>query len=171
MEQNGDGKLVCPNDGTELSSSPPLTFPFKDRFNFVSELGSGGMATIYQRRDQPLLKKNVAIKVLHPHMANDKNLRRFQKEAQAISSLDHLHIVRVIDFGVSELQQPYMVMEFAEGEALSESLKKNGTISVAASVPIFMQICDAMSHAHAKGILHRDLKPSNIMMTGEIVHT
>ncbi|HEY9772735.1 MAG TPA: protein kinase [Planktothrix sp.] len=153
---------TCTIDGSELDSGVPAAFPLKDKYKFIAELGSGGFGAVYKAYN-PMLSKRVAIKVLHPHMANDKMLRRFQNEARVMSALDNPHIVKVLDFGISDFGQPYMVMDFVDGESLEAVLKWRGTLSVDESIPIILQICAGIAAAHDKGICHRDLKPSNII--------
>ena len=152
----------CPQDGTLLIASP--SGAFAERYEFLEALGAGGMSIIYKAR-QRALNRIVAIKMMHEHLMNDQTVRRFQQEGQAASSLDHPNIVKVHDFGLTDAGQPYMVMDLVEGKALSQVLDELGDLPITQCLIIFIDICDALIHAHEKGILHRDLKPSNIMLT------
>ncbi len=143
------------------------------KYELDSVLGTGGMGVIYRGR-QIFLDRTVAIKMLKSDMAGDKVRLRFHQEAKAASQLSHPGIVAINDFGVDDLDRPYMVMEYVEGCTLSELLRERRTLSVKDSLPIFLEICDALSAAHLKGIVHRDLKPSNIMLVAAAdgkVHT
>ena len=152
---------VCPHDGTAILPEPKgLT----DAYEFLGPVGVGGMSVIYKAK-QRTLNRFVAIKMLHGHLVGDEVTRRFQQEAKATSTLRHPNIVSVHDFGVSEHGQPYMIMDFVEGRNLADILKSIGAIPLNQCLDIFLEISDALAHAHAHGILHRDLKPSNIILT------
>ncbi len=136
---------------------------YLNKYELDSVLGTGGMGVIYKGR-QIFLDRTVAIKMLKSDLAGDKVRLRFHQEAKAASQLSHPGIVAINDFGVDDLDRPYMVMEYVEGCTLSELLRERRTLAVKDSLPIFLEICDALSAAHIKGIVHRDLKPSNIML-------
>lgn len=154
---------ICPNDGTVLSSNQQLTDKLSSQYEFLAEIGSGGMGVIYKAR-HIALNQTVAIKMLHMNRIDEISVRRFQQEAKAVSALDHPSIVRVRDFGVTEAGQPHMVLDFIEGHTLSKAIEKNAGLQVPEGLEIFIQACDALEHAHARGVLHRDLKPSNMML-------
>jgi tRNA A-37 threonylcarbamoyl transferase component Bud32 len=152
----------CPQDGTILVDE--IKGAFAERYEFLESLGTGGMSIIYKARHR-VLNRIVAIKMMHEHMMNEQAVRRFQQEGQSASSLDHPNIVKVHDFGLTDRGQPYMVMDLVEGRSLSQVLDELGELPITQCLMIFIDICDALIHAHEKGILHRDLKPSNIMLT------
>lgn len=136
-----------------------------DRYALLALIGMGGMSAVYKAKDIKL-NKPLAVKVLLPHlMANPISHQRFQVEAQAASSLSHPNLIVTHDFGVTPDGRPYLVMELLDGLSLSDLLKREKRLPLERAVPIFIQICDALSHAHAKGVLHRDLKPSNVMIS------
>ncbi len=137
--------------------------PLKDKYEFLSVLGAGGAGVIYKAKQQPL-GRLVAVKMIHSHLMAPTAVRRFQQEATTIAKISHPNIISVYDFGISEENQPFMVMDYAEGTPLSELLDQEGQLSVESTLSIAKQLCDGLAHAHYKGILHRDLKPSNIMM-------
>jgi serine/threonine protein kinase len=125
--------------------------------------GAGGMGEIYKARDTRL-DRTVAIKVLPAKTADDADFRaRFEREAKAISSLNHPNICILYDIG-RENGTDYLVMEYIEGEPLSERLKK-GPLAVDEAIDIAIQIADALDKAHRQGLIHRDLKPANVMLT------
>ncbi len=157
-----DTTMVCPVDNTAIFESPGKVLA--DTYEFISVSGWGGMSVIYKARQRGT-GNIVAIKMLHSLLVSDQALRRFQQEAKAIMSLRHPNIIAVHDFGVSEHGQPYMVMDFIEGKTLADVIKESGGLSLEASLPRFIQLCDALEHAHEAGVLHRDLKPSNVMIS------
>jgi len=154
---------VCPQDGTRLNTPISEDRTLKSKYEFIGTIGSGGMGVIYKAR-QIILNKMVAIKMMHSHLISMEALRRFQIEGQATSLLKHPCIVTVLDFGVTESGQPYMVMDFVEGRTLAAVLKESGRLPLDRFLKIFIQVADALSAAHKSSVLHRDVKPSNIML-------
>jgi eukaryotic-like serine/threonine-protein kinase len=132
-------------------------------YEIQSPLGAGGMGEVYRARDTRL-ERTVAIKILPPHLSDDPILRqRFEREAKAISSLNHPHICVLHDVGCQD-GTDYLVMEFVEGETLTKRLAK-GPLPLDQVLTFGAQIADALDRAHQSGIIHRDLKPGNIMLT------
>lgn len=138
-----------------------------NQYRIVSVLGKGGMSVVYDALYM-VLNKHVAIKMMHSHLVSDTNsLLRFRQEAQASSHLDHPNVITVYGFGITQGAdpQPYIVMDMIKGKAFSDLISENPTgLPVASVLPIFIQTCSAIGHAHSKGVIHRDLKPSNIML-------
>jgi len=132
-------------------------------YELREKIGEGAMGTVY-RAESPSSRGSVAVKLLKPSLLGDKAaLLRFEKEAHAISQMTHPNIVQI--YGVSaQDDDPYIVMEYVEGESLADILKPGRTVSAERVIDWTMQICSAMKHAHDKGIVHRDLKPSNILL-------
>lgn len=137
--------------------------PSFQNFEFTETLGSGGMGVVYKARHR-ILNRLVAIKTLHVHRTSPEALMRFQLEGKATSSLSHRNIVGVHDFGVTQSGQAYMVIDFIDGETLADVLAKCGQLPLPRFYNIFIQVCEALEHAHSRWILHRDVKPSNIMI-------
>src|SRR5579885_1772624 len=135
----------------------------KEKYEFLTVLGAGGAGVIYKARQHPL-GRLVAVKMIHSHLMSPTAVRRFHKEAKTISSLAHPNIISVYDFGISEENQPFMVMDYVEGTVLSEFLKQVGVLPQELVKNIAVQLCEGLSHAHMRGVLHRDLKPGNIML-------
>jgi eukaryotic-like serine/threonine-protein kinase len=132
-------------------------------YEIVSPLGAGGMGEVYKARDTRL-DRIVAIKVLPSILASDPQLReRFDREARAISQLDHPHICTLYDVGEHE-GTAFLVMQYLEGETLEQRLKK-GALPLDQALRYAIQIADALNKAHRANIAHRDLKPGNIMLT------
>src|SRR5271163_311253 len=132
-------------------------------YEIQSPLGAGGMGEVYRARDTRL-DRTVAIKVLASHLSSSPELKqRMEREARAISSLNHPNICHLYDIG-SQDGTDYLVMEFLEGETLSERLGK-GPLPLNEILKIGIAIAEALTVAHRQGIVHRDLKPGNIMLT------
>ncbi len=132
-------------------------------YRILAPLGAGGMGEVYRAHD-PRLGRDVAIKVLAPHLAATPEARaRFEREARTISQLNHPHICTLHDIG-REGDTDYLVMELLEGETLAHRLEK-GPLPVADVLALGAQIADALDRAHRAGVVHRDLKPGNVMLT------
>jgi len=137
------------------------------RYVIEALLGQGGMSAVYKATD-PNLKRVVAIKLIHPHLASDsKFISRFEEEAAAVAKLRHPNIVQVFDFNTDEGVY-YMVLEFIPGETLQDRLRRLNKagrhLSIDEAVKFSINICDAMNYAHKQGMIHRDIKPANIML-------
>src|SRR5713226_2018021 len=132
-------------------------------YEILAMLGAGGMGEVYRARDTRL-DRTVAIKVLASHLSSSPELKqRMEREAKAISSLNHPHICHLYDIG-SQDGTDYLVMEFLEGETLAERLRK-GAMPLNEILRIGIAVAESLAVAHRQGIVHRDLKPGNIMLT------
>jgi eukaryotic-like serine/threonine-protein kinase len=132
-------------------------------YRILSQIGSGGMGTVYLAEDLNLRRK-VALKFLSPETARNPDASaRLLREARSASALDHPHIATVYEIGESD-GQPFIVMAHYDGETLTARLAR-GPVSMAEAARILSQVADALAAAHAAGIVHRDLKPSNLMLT------
>ncbi|MBX9938349.1 MAG: protein kinase [Candidatus Obscuribacterales bacterium] len=158
---------TCPEDGTVLTpldSGSLVGTVLGGRYEILDVIGDGAMGRVYLAKHQ-LMKRQVAVKMMHPQLVSGKAaLKRFQKEAELASSLNHPNILTVYDFGVTEGGSPYLVMDYLQGRELLHILKDEKTLPVKRSLHIFKQVCTGLGHAHDKGVVHRDLKPSNIML-------
>jgi tRNA A-37 threonylcarbamoyl transferase component Bud32 len=133
-------------------------------YRLVRLMGEGGMGAVYEAI-QLRLNKRVAVKLMARELAqNQEALARFHREAEITSQLGHPHLVNVIDFGTAETGEPYLVMEYLEGEDLEHRLLAEGCLSIEAAVHITKQVASALGAAHARDIVHRDLKPANIFL-------
>ncbi len=144
---------------SQLANEPA----FQNKYAFIGPVAAGGMGVVFKAR-QLAINKLTAVKLMHAHLVSPESLARFQAEARTSAMLDHPYIVRVQDFGMTNSKRPYMVMDFIEGQTLSENIQQSGPLSSRRFFRLFSQICDALSHAHKHSVLHRDLKPSNIML-------
>jgi serine/threonine protein kinase len=132
-------------------------------YEILALLDEGGMGQVYKAKDTRL-DRVVAIKVLHPHIAEDSSAReRFEREAKTVSALDHPHICTLFDVGEQE-DVAFLVMEFLEGETLADRLKK-GAIPLEEALSYATQLADGLDAGHRAGVVHRDFKPGNIMLT------
>ena len=134
-----------------------------DRYEVKKLIGVGGMANVYLGYDT-ILERDVAIKVLRGDLADDeKFVRRFRREAQNASLLNHPNIVQIYDVGEDD-GNFYIVMEYIKGQTLKQLIKKRGKLTVPETVDIISQLTDGLAHAHDSYIIHRDIKPQNIMI-------
>src|SRR5579859_4975851 len=134
-------------------------------YEIQSPLGAGGMGEVYRARDTRL-GREVAIKVLPQHLSSNPDLKaRFEREAKAISALNHPHICHLYDIG-SQDGRDFLVMELLEGESLDKRLER-GLLPLKQALEAGVQIAEALEKAHKSGIVHRDLKPGNIVLTKE----
>ncbi len=167
-----DGLLALEDEGDDFLSEPlipPIPGPRAGSavgpYQLDRMLGEGGMGQVWLAvRNDGLYQRRVALKLLRPGLA-DPNLRlRFTRERQILARLEHPHIARLLDAGISGDSQPYLALEYVDGEPLTDWCRAHGA-SVDACLRLFLQVCEAVSHAHANLIVHRDLKPSNILVT------
>lgn len=132
-------------------------------YQVTAELGRGGMGVVYKARDTAL-ERFVAIKVLADKVAGDAELiARFQREARSAASLNHPNVIQIYNIGEYEAQ-PYFVMEFVEGESLSQLIRKQGRLEPRLAARILVQAASGLAAAHEKEIIHRDIKPGNLMI-------
>jgi len=174
----GGDVLFCPADGTPLTSRPVAA----DVERFVGQtvhgdvtiealLGVGAMASVFRGR-QAGVERGVAVKLLHRELVpNALLVSRFQREARAAARIRHPNVVEVIGMGSLEpesgnaLRQPYLVLEYLDGLTLRSALSAaGGTLPLARTLGIVLELCDAVGEAHDLGIVHRDLKPENVML-------
>ena len=127
-------------------------------------IGEGGMGAVYEGV-QLRLNKRVAIKLMSRDLtANREALARFRREAEITSHLGHPHLVNVMDFGTSDAGEPYLVMEYLDGEDLDHRIRRDGRLFLETAVAITRQVASALAAAHDEGIVHRDLKPANVFL-------
>lgn len=158
---------VCAKDGNALSTILVQDLDgslISGRYQIEKEIGRGGMGVVYQAVQLGLDRK-VALKMLLNDLSKDDiGWKRFEVEAKAASSLNHPNIIKIYEYSVSEFGLPYMVMDFVEGESLDELLDRQHKLTAKQALPLFVEIANALNHAHKRNVVHRDLKPSNIML-------
>src|SRR5919106_3620235 len=137
-----------------------------ERFRLEERIGAGGMSSVYRAFD-PTLERSVAIKLMHRDISSDPDqLERFRREARAVASLNHPHVVTVIDFGEDD-DHPYIVFEYVEGENLKDRLRRAGRLPVPEAVAYAIEIGRALECAHSNLLVHRDVKPQNVLIDSE----
>jgi tRNA A-37 threonylcarbamoyl transferase component Bud32 len=139
---------------------------YAGRYRVVRQLGDGAMGAVYEA-ENVLIRRHVAIKVLHPHVAERQDARvRFEREAQAAGRIGSPHIVEVLDMGELDGGARFLVMELLEGTTLAQRVRDAGRLSPDEAAPIVIQLLAGLGAAHAADIVHRDLKPANVFLAG-----
>ncbi len=140
-------------------TSPERIGPYK----ILQKLGEGGMGIVYLADQEEPIRRRVALKILKPGLDSGEVLARFESERQALSLMNHPNIARVLDARTTDQGHPYFVMDYIQGLSLLTYCDSN-QLDIKRRLQLFLQICSAVQHAHATGILHRDLKPSNVLV-------
>ena len=153
-----------PGQAKGIFSTAPAGKQLAGRYSLLEEIGAGGMGKVFRAHDQEA-DKVCAVKVMHNHLkADSTNTMRFEREARLALALKHKNVVDVMDFGLTETLEPFIVMEYLVGESLGDIIQYKGRLELERFAPIFAQICNGLSYAHASNVVHRDMKPSNIML-------
>ena len=154
---------VGPRATVESSSADAAETMVAGRYKLLEEIGEGGMGTVWMAQQTDPVRRRVALKLIKPGMDSRQVLLRFEAERQALALMDHPHIAKVFDGGVTHDGRPFFVMEYVKGQPITEYCDE-ARLSVSERLKLFVQVCQAVQHAHQKGIIHRDLKPSNILV-------
>ena len=133
-------------------------------YRLMEQIGEGGFGVVFVAEQQEPVHRKVALKLIKPGMDSRQVIARFQAERQALAIMDHPNIARVLDAGATESGRPYFVMELVRGIPITEYCDKNH-LNPRERIEIFVDVCNAIQHAHQKGIIHRDIKPSNVLVT------
>ena len=133
-------------------------------YKLMEQIGEGGMGLVFVAEQQHPVRRKVAVKVIKPGMDTREVIARFEAERQALALMDHPNIARVIDAGATKSGKPYFVMELVRGVGITEFCDAN-RLSPRERLELFVQVCQAVQHAHQKGVIHRDLKATNILVT------
>src|SRR6266849_4639878 len=165
------GETEAPTAYTEAAARfvarpPGALAPFQvGRYRVVCLIGEGGMGAVYEaEQDHP--RRTVALKIIKPGMASPALLRRFEQEAQALGRLQHPGIAQIYEAGTADTgfgPQPYFAMEFIRGSSLRDYVEEHH-LNTRERLEIMAKVCDAVHHAHQRGLIHRDLKPGNILV-------
>jgi len=134
------------------------------QYKLLELIGKGGMAVVYMAEQQEPIRRKVALKIIKLGMDTKSVIARFEAERQALALMDHPNIAKVFDAGATEAGRPYFVMELVTGVSITEYCDKNN-LSTKQRLALFIQVSNAVQHAHQKGIIHRDIKPTNVMVT------
>ena len=133
-------------------------------FKLLEKIGEGGMAVIYMAEQTEPIRRKVVLKIIKLGMDTKSVIARFEAERQVLAMMDHPNIAKVLDAGATETGRPYFVMELVTGVSITKYCDKNN-LSTKERLLLFIQVCNAVQHAHQKGIIHRDIKPTNVMVT------
>ncbi|HEV8541369.1 MAG TPA: serine/threonine-protein kinase, partial [Verrucomicrobiae bacterium] len=164
----------------ETKGQLPSGFPFPDtregilrvgregdsigRYKLLQRIGEGGFGEVWMAEQKEPVKRRVALKIIKLGMDTKQVVARFEAERQALALMDHPNIAKVFDGGATENGRPYFVMELVKGVPITEYCETHN-IGTDERLKLFIQVCQAIQHAHQKGIIHRDIKPSNILVS------
>ena len=133
------------------------------QYKLLQQIGEGGCGVVYMAEQQEPVRRRVALKVIKLGMDTKQVIARFEAERQALALMDHPNIAKVFDAGATETGRPYFVMELVKGIPITRYCDDNN-LSTVTRLGLFVQVCQAIQHAHQKGIIHRDIKPSNVLV-------
>jgi eukaryotic-like serine/threonine-protein kinase len=170
------------DSGGFMGTLPPLVqravtesaFPAAEQiggFRIMEKIGEGGCGVVYRARQKEPIQRDVALKIIRRGMDTKEVIARFEGERQALALMDHPNIARVLEAGATDTGRPYFAMEWVRGQKLTECCDER-RVSIGSRLHLFTIVCDAVQHAHQKGVIHRDLKPSNVLVAtqdGELV--
>jgi len=133
-------------------------------YKLLQQIGEGGYGVVFMAEQEAPVRRRVALKIIKPGMDTKSVIARFEAERQALALMDHPNIAKVFDAGATELGRPYFVMELVRGVKITEYCDQH-SLTTDDRLKLFVQVCQAVQHAHQRGIIHRDIKPSNILVT------
>src|SRR5947209_1959924 len=148
-------------NAAEQASSPGAII---GQYKLLQQSGEGGMGTVFMAEQTHPVQRKVALKVIKAGMDSRQVIARFEAERQALALMDHVNIARVLDAGATESGRPYFVMELVRGVPITQYCDDNH-LTPRERLELFVPVCQAIQHAHQKGIIHRDVKPSNVLVT------
>ncbi len=143
-----------------LNNMPESVGPYR----ILERIGGGGMGEVYRAEQRSPIRRQVALKFIKLGMDSQAVLARFEAERQALALMDHPHIAKVFDAGTDDTGRPYFVMEYVKGKPITDYADQNH-LTIRERLELFEQVCQAIQHAHHKGVIHRDLKPGNVLVS------
>jgi WD40 repeat protein/serine/threonine protein kinase len=152
--------LLAPGDEPMSEGPGTVIGPYK----LLEQIGEGGFGVVYMAEQQQPLRRRVALKIIKPGMDSKQVVARFEGERQALAMMDHTNIARVLDAGATDAGRPYFVMELVRGIPITQFCDDN-RLTPRERLELFVAVCQAVQHAHQKGVIHRDIKPSNVLVT------
>lgn len=164
------GTFLEDSPGSTVLGAPPSSSAGEKpgdhigRYKLLQQIGEGGCGVVFMAEQEEPVRRRVALKIIKPGMDTRSVIARFEAERQALALMDHPNIAKVFDAGATASGRPYFVMELVRGIKITEYCDRN-SLSTEERLGLFVQVCQAVQHAHQKGIIHRDIKPSNILVT------
>src|SRR5579859_725903 len=161
---SADGAMSGSSDAVHLPGVPvEKTGDRIGRYKLLQQIGEGGCGVVYMAEQEEPVYRRVALKVIKLGMDTKSVIARFEAERQALALMDHPNIARVLDAGATDIGRPYFVMELVRGIKITDYCDQNN-LSTRNRLELFVQVCQAIQHAHQKGIIHRDIEPSNVLV-------
>lgn len=133
------------------------------RYRLIERIGSGGCGVVYLAEQQEPVRRKVALKIIRIGLESPEAVARFELERQSLASMNHPNIARVLDAGTNASGRPFFVMELVDGESIADHCEAR-KLDIRGRLRLFVQVCQAIQHAHQKGVIHRDIKPSNVLV-------
>ena len=161
--QYADDETEDSKESTNGRDADPLLGSVLDKYTIRSVIGEGGFGVVYMAEQSHPVKRRVAVKVIKLGMNSKAVVARFEAERQALALMDHPGVARIFDGGTTDQGRPFFVMELVDGIAITDFCDRH-SYTIEERVKLFRKVCDAVQHAHHKGVIHRDLKPSNILV-------
>src|SRR5438034_11131286 len=158
------GSIQAGPETTDLPAASELAGTVIGSYKLLQQIGEGGMGTVWMAEQTHPVQRKVALKVIKAGMDSRQVVARFEAERQALAMMDHVIIARVFDAGATANGRPYFVMELVHGVPITKYCDDNH-LTPRQRLELFVPVCQAIQHAHQKGIIHRDIKPSNVMVT------
>ena len=152
--------MLDPTVATSISERPGAQI---GRYKLLQQIGEGGMGTVFMAEQTKPIARRVALKIIKPGMDSKAVVARFEAERQALAMMDHPSIAKVLEAGTTESERPYFVMELVKGNPITEYCDAH-KLPLRERLDLFIQVCQAVQHAHQKGVIHRDIKPSNVLV-------
>src|SRR5271170_5237641 len=171
VHERAEDFLDSPPAGLDFKRTEPVNVPLTEkpgdrigRYKLLQQIGEGGCGVVYLADQEEPVRRRVALKVIKLGMDTKQVIARFEAERQALALMDHPNIAKVLDAGATENGRPYFVMELIRGIPITEYCDQ-ANLTTKERIDLFVKVCQAIQHAHQKGIIHRDIKPSNILVT------
>jgi serine/threonine protein kinase len=150
-------------DATKIFSITEHPGTIIGAYKLLQQIGEGGMGVVFMAEQTEPIQRTVALKIIKPGMDTRQVIARFEAERQAVAMMDHPNIAKVLDAGTTESGRPYFVMELVKGVPITKYCDEKH-LPIRARLELFVQVCQAVQHAHQKGIIHRDIKPNNVLV-------
>ncbi|MGI8605171.1 MAG: protein kinase domain-containing protein [Verrucomicrobiales bacterium] len=164
MQRSADRTVSAEMDAEFARFKPEESADRIGHYKLLQHIGEGGFGTVWMAEQERPVRRRVALKIIKPGMDTKEVIVRFEQERQALALMDHPNIAKVLDAGVTPLGRPFFVMELVRGIRITDFCDQNN-LPTAKRLDLFIAVCNAIQHAHQKGIIHRDIKPSNILVT------